>query len=56
MKSPINRRELTWVMGGIVWLAASLELRRFGIGFWYSVGGGAILGAIVVVIIAALIC
>lgn len=56
VKAPINRRELTWLIGGVVWVAAYLELRQWGIGAWYSAGGGAILGAVIVVIIAAMIC
>ncbi len=54
MKSPANRRELAWIIGGIAWVAVSLESVHLGVGGWYAFGLGSLAGAITVVIFAAL--
>lgn len=55
MRAQVTRRELTWLVGIVVWVAAYLWLRHLGVSVWYSGGIGAILGGMTVVVIAALI-
>lgn len=54
MKSLMNRRELAWVIGGIAWVAVSLESAHLGVGGWYAFGLGSLAGAATVVICAAI--
>ena len=54
MKLLVGRRELAWIIGGIAWVAVSLESAHLGVGGWYAFGLGSLAGAAVVVIFAAL--
>jgi hypothetical protein len=54
MKALIGRRELVWVIGGIAWVAVSLEAAHLGVGGWYAFGLGSLAGAVTVVVLAAL--
>lgn len=55
MKTAINRRELAWIVGGVVWVAVYLESIHLDIGGWYAFGLGSLAGAVTVVVFAALL-